>query len=990
MAGINRNKILKNIEKALRSGKYLVAIDEYKKLLSANPKDFMVKNRIGELYEKAGNYKEAFTYYRSIAEHYAKSGFTTKSIAIYVKMYKIDPKNTEVAFTLANLYHKVGYDVEARKIYIDLAEYLNTQKRFGDVLNVYQKLAELDYDNTDILLKLAELYEKQGNNKEAGDIFRKIGDIFRRNKNIDKAIFYYKEGFSKIANLYTLNSLINILKENDRVSEVIGLLQKVIEEHPEDRSFKKVLAKIYLEKEDYDNAESTLLEIAESGDEIDEELYETLAKIYVEKGDLTKAFQVIEPVIDQLVELNKGNKSQELLNIILMKDSSFLPALWKKANIFKRLEQKSSYSLTLLSLAEVYKKKEDFDRVRKIYEELVQLEPSNETYRFELERIDKLETGEKIVTDSPDEENIKEEETIVKNINQFEKIFDGGFKEEAIREVETISSLYPNNPRIKEKLLDFYLRAEYYEKALRITKELIDIYEKLGQKDKVDTVVREMVPHFPDDPIISSYITSSKTELNIPSADEGISDDSFTDDDKSIAEYISQIKFFIKENFAEDAIKLIEKAMTSYPNNPELVKLQQSAKLLLNTKIVKPDTNETIETYEEDTAELYVVDENQDNELEIESNKDKEDNIEDEMEVEMELELDDVTVEEDTYDKEKQMIEQELLDEKEEDLAHTEPNKKQKKSNIRDEELDHIASEIIKSIDNEKPDKKNNKALKNNITQQEIINFEEEQNIEEDDIILEEENTETPLDLDENDDFKNLNLGISEEGIDEALNLALTETEEEEESNDETDSGFESLKLEQEPFENVDDLFEGEEVFDMPESYYFEVGTIVSQEVKAINDITNRAKHNVTSTMEKDFDDILDQFKKQLDVTVKKEDFDTRYNLGIAYYGMGLYDEAINEFLISSKDDKLKFDSFVHLGYSFFKKGLFKEAEEWFNKVLSIEETSEDKIVSIKYELANIYTINGKNNEAIKLYKEILEVDSNYRDVKNRLKKLLY
>ncbi len=953
MARINRTKILKNIEKALRNGKYQVAIDEYKKLLSDNPKDFMIKNRIGELYEKAGNYKEAFTYYRSIGEHYAKAGFTTKSIAIYVKMYKIDPKNTEVAFTLANLYHKAGYDVEARKIYIDLAEYLNAQKRFGDVLNVYQKLSELDYDNTDILLKLAELYEKQGNNKEAGEIFRKIGDIFRRNKNVDKAIFYYKEGFSKIANLYTLNSLINILKENNRVSEVIGLLKKVIQEHPEDRSFKKVLAKIYLEQEDYDDAESTLLEIAESGEEIDEELYETLAKIYVEKGDLTKAFQVIEPVIDQLVELNKGNKAQELLNIILMKDSSFLPALWKKANIFKRLEQKSSYSLTLLSLAEVYKKKEDFDKVRKIYEELVQLEPSNETYRFELERVDKLEKGDNIVTDSPDEENIKEEETIVRNIDQFEKIFDGGFKEEAIREVETISSLYPGNPRIKEKLLDFYIRAEYFDKALRITKELIDIYEKLGQKGKVETVVREIVPYFPDDPVISSYITSSKTELNIPSVEDDMSGISFKENVKTLAEYVSQIKFFIDENFIEDAVKLSEEALNSYPNNPELLKLQQSAKLALNTKIVKPDTYDSNETFEgdEDTAELYVIDEEQEGKDEVEQAEDTIE-VEDEMEVEMELELEDISVEKDS---DKGLQVQDELQEQEIIID----------SHDQETEFDNFETEERESVENNQTP------------------------VEEKENIIKEELEETPFDSDSND-FKDLNLGISEESLDEVLDIALTESEENGEHTEETDQGFDSLKLEQEPFENMDDLFDGEEVFDMPESYYFEVGTIVSQEIKAINDITNKAKDNVTSTMEKDFDDILDQFKKQLDISVKKEDFDTRYNLGIAYYGMGLYDEAINEFLISSKDNKLRFDSFVHLGYSFFKKGLFKEAEEWFNKVLSIEESSEDKIISIKYELANIYTINGKNSEAIKLYKEILEVDSNYRDVKNRLKKLLY
>ncbi len=955
MAGINRNKIFKNIEKALRNGKYQVAIDEYQKLLSENPKDFVTMNRIGELYEKLGNYKEAFKYYKSIAEHYSKAGFTTKSIAIYVKMYKIDPKNTEVAFTLANLYHKAGYDVEARKIYIDLAEYLNTQKRFGDVLSVYEKLSELDYDNTSILLKLAELYEKQGKNKESGEMYIRVGDIFKRNKDIDKAILYYKEGFSKIPNLYTLNSLIDILKENNRVNEVIGLLIDVIDKNPKDKGFKKALAKIYLEQANYDEAEKILLEIAETGEEIDEELYETLAKIYVEKGDLTKSFQVIEPVVDQLLELNKGNKAQELLNILLMKDSSFLPALWKKANIFKRLEQKSSYSLTLLSIAEVYKKRKDYERVRKIYNELVQLEPSNETYRFELEKIDELIEGEGVVTDEAEDIDKSGEETLVKNIDQFEKIFDGGFKDDAIREIENIGSLYPNNPKIKEKLLDFCMRAEYYDKALRVGKDLIDIYEKLGRKDKIDDIARKLILQFPDDPVINSYITASETDINIPFEDEDDSQISFRDNTKSLDEYISQINFFIQENFAEDAVKLVEEALDNYPNNPKLLTLQQSARLLLNTKVTHPD-QESFEQYDEDTAELEIYDEKkQDDSVSVEESPKKEDGEsvkeegEDDFEVEMELEIDDISIEEDKNDfqnkidsgKEKEEI-------KEENIELEEINPMEEiDENI---ELENISP--MEEIDKQK-EKKNEKEIKE-------------------------------------DDFKELDLNLSEESLDEVLNMTLGETDDSSRNEDETDSSFSSLEIEQDGFEDMDDIFEGEEVFDMPESYYYEVGTIVSQEIKAINEISNKARDNVTSTIEKDFDDILDQFKKQLDVTVKKEDFETRYNLGIAYFGMGLYDEAINEFLISSKDDKLRFDSYVHLGYSFSKKGLFKEAEEWFKKVLSMEGISEDKIISIKYELANIYEINGNNNEAIKLYKEIEATEPDYRDVKNRLKKLLY
>src|SRR5262249_36137488 len=51
-------------------------------------------------------------------------------------------------------------------------------------------------------------------------------------------------------------------------------------------------------------------------------------------------------------------------------------------------------------------------------------------------------------------------------------------------------------------------------------------------------------------------------------------------------------------------------------------------------------------------------------------------------------------------------------------------------------------------------------------------------------------------------------------------------------------------------------------------------------------------------------EDILSDFKKGVEKQLGSEDYDTRYNLGIAYKEMGLIDEAIAEFQIAAKDPK--------------------------------------------------------------------------------------
>ena len=90
-----------------------------------------------------------------------------------------------------------------------------------------------------------------------------------------------------------------------------------------------------------------------------------------------------------------------------------------------------------------------------------------------------------------------------------------------------------------------------------------------------------------------------------------------------------------------------------------------------------------------------------------------------------------------------------------------------------------------------------------------------------------------------------------------------------------------------------------------------------------------------TSTIEKNMMEIFKEFKKGVDEKIGQEDYDTRYNLGIAYKEMGLIEEAIHEFLISSKHPLKFFDSAGLLGICFREKGMMDESIGWFEKALA-------------------------------------------------------
>ncbi|HXX53931.1 MAG TPA: tetratricopeptide repeat protein [Thermodesulfovibrionales bacterium] len=131
--------------------------------------------------------------------------------------------------------------------------------------------------------------------------------------------------------------------------------------------------------------------------------------------------------------------------------------------------------------------------------------------------------------------------------------------------------------------------------------------------------------------------------------------------------------------------------------------------------------------------------------------------------------------------------------------------------------------------------------------------------------------------------------------------------------------------------------------------------------------------------------DIFEEFKKGLEKELEAEDFETHYNLGIAYKEMGLMDDAIKEFQTSKNDPRCSARSMTMLGICYMEKGLFSLAIEAFKEALSGLTTRDESYWSAKYDLASAYEKNGSLKEAFQIFSEIYGMDSKFRQVNEKL-----
>lgn len=139
---------------------------------------------------------------------------------------------------------------------------------------------------------------------------------------------------------------------------------------------------------------------------------------------------------------------------------------------------------------------------------------------------------------------------------------------------------------------------------------------------------------------------------------------------------------------------------------------------------------------------------------------------------------------------------------------------------------------------------------------------------------------------------------------------------------------------------------------------------------------------------EQTLEEIVAGFRKGVADTLSREDYDTHYDLGIAYREMGLLDEAIGEFQLAAKDPRFLVECCSLLGQSFADKGFEELAIKWYQRGLESNRISEEDRMSLLYELGNLRMVSGHHDDARETFVEIYGINSNYRDVVAKLEEL--
>src|SRR5579863_230321 len=371
--GFNKQKVLSAAEKYVQQGKIQNAISEYEKVTKADPKDLTVTNTIGDLYSRLGEADKATECFKTVGDAYASQGFTVKAIAMYKKISKLKP-SLESVLKLAELYTQQGLFNDARAQYLQVAEEFLKSGALEDAVRIFQKILEMDPENTTMRVRLAEVYIRLGKKNDAWQIFSAAAETLRSKGSLSGA----EEVLQRMLTLDPGNSYAllmqgrNLLEAGD-AEGAIASLQKVpdLDSNPEGL---RDLLKAYLKVGRLSDAGTLATKLQSVHNDL--HAISSFADSLMQAGQYENALQVYDQHADRMLADDSEKVLKNLHSVIgHVRDNP--ASLEKLLELFQKAGDTTHITEVLELLAHASVQSGDLARARDLYQKLTTMEPGN-------------------------------------------------------------------------------------------------------------------------------------------------------------------------------------------------------------------------------------------------------------------------------------------------------------------------------------------------------------------------------------------------------------------------------------------------------------------------------------------------------------------------------------------------------------------------------------------------------------------------------------
>jgi tetratricopeptide (TPR) repeat protein len=143
-----------------------------------------------------------------------------------------------------------------------------------------------------------------------------------------------------------------------------------------------------------------------------------------------------------------------------------------------------------------------------------------------------------------------------------------------------------------------------------------------------------------------------------------------------------------------------------------------------------------------------------------------------------------------------------------------------------------------------------------------------------------------------------------------------------------------------------------------------------------------------TGDEQRDFEEMLSEFKRGIEANLAEEDWEAHYDLGVAFKEMGLLDEAITEFQKALRAPEGRLKTAEALGLCFYDKAQHSVAATVLRRAVDSESGGDEAKIGLLYWLGRCEEELGRTEEALGHYQRVFSIDVGFEDVEERVRQL--
>ena len=489
------NKNMERAKKLLEKNRFEDAIEAYLAVIQDSPQNVEAAQMLGDLYTRLDHPERAAVYYGHLFELLVDPRDESKAMAIYNRFLRnsLAPQPPERIARYAFLQQKSNHPDEAIDQYIKAAELFSQANRMEDALFCWERTAQLEPENLNRQLKVAEIASQLGKNALAARSFLRAGTLAGSSGSPQEALKLLGRAYAlapqerSVALLYAEAKL-----RNGDAAEASALLEPFAA-NESDAVFLETFADALQQSGQLDRARGILEKLLREKNEGSTRLF-SLADAFADAGQDSKAVEILLTLKRRMFADKKQNEFVTQVEELAGNHPECLPLLEFWAALYNELNRESQYFEVLIRLFDANYNSGNFVKSSEVLERLVDIDSYD--YRNQ-ERLEKLRgrtdenflkrvagrmaktavtqnpaTPPKTATSSQEmapeglaSEEGKKQQALEDLIVQTEIFLQYSLQTKAVERLQKIASMFPGEEERNPRLQGLYQMANWWPKA---------------------------------------------------------------------------------------------------------------------------------------------------------------------------------------------------------------------------------------------------------------------------------------------------------------------------------------------------------------------------------------------------------------------------------------------------------------------------------------------------------------------------------------------